>query len=162
MEKLVILGAGESGTGAAILAKKHGYDTFLSDSGSIKEAYKADLDSAGVPYEESGHNMELILAADLVVKSPGIPGNSAVVLSLVEKGIPVISEIEFAARFSNVKTIGITGSNGKTTTTMLTYHLMKSAGFNVRVGGNVGFSFARLVAEEREGAIPEWYVLELG
>lgn len=161
MEKVVILGAGESGSGAAILARKLGFDVFLTDSGLIKDIFKKDLENEGILYEESGHEMERVLSANLVIKSPGIPGNTPAVLAIIEKGIPVISEIEFAARYSKVKTIGITGSNGKTTTTMLTFHLMKQAGFKVEVGGNVGFSFARLVAAELDGNVPEWYVLEL-
>lgn len=161
MEKVVILGAGESGSGAAILARKLGFDVFLTDSGLIKDIFKKDLENEGILYEESGHEMERVLSANLVIKSPGIPGNTPAVLAIIEKGIPVISEIEFAARYSKVKTIGITGSNGKTTTTMLTFHLMKQAGFKVEVGGNVGFSFARLVAAELDGNVSEWYVLEL-
>ena len=161
MQKLIILGAGESGTGAAILGKQQGFDVFLSDNGSVKEDNKTDLNAAGIEYEENGHDVARILAADLVVKSPGIPDKVQLIKDLKAKGIPIISEIEFASRYSKVKTIGITGSNGKTTTTMLTFHLMKTAGFPVHVGGNVGFSYARLVADEKIGKLPLWYVLEL-
>lgn len=160
MQKLVILGAGESGTGAAILGKQQGFDVFLSDNGAIKDEHKADLTAASIAFEENGHDVERILAADLVIKSPGIPDKVQLIKDLKARNIPVIGEIEFASRFSKVKTIGITGSNGKTTTTMLTYHLMKTAGFPVQVGGNVGFSYARLVAEEANTQAL-WYVLEL-
>ncbi|MFZ4542569.1 MAG: UDP-N-acetylmuramoyl-L-alanine--D-glutamate ligase [Saprospiraceae bacterium] len=165
MKKLIILGAGESGTGAAILGKQQGYDVFLSDNGPIKEMYKADLERASIEYEENGHNNSRILEADCVVKSPGIPDKAPLVQMLLKKGVSVISEIEFASWFSKVKTIGITGSNGKTTTTMLTFHLLKAAGFPVHVGGNIGFSYARLVADEKlaesDSAPNLWYVLEL-
>lgn len=161
MQKIIILGAGESGAGAAILAKKQGFDVFLSDNGSIKSEYKADLEAAGIAYEEEGHDVATIMSADLVIKSPGIPDKVQIVKDLRAKGVPIISEIEFASRYSKVKTIGITGSNGKTTTTMLTFHLFKTANFPVKVGGNVGFSYARLVADEPKGDMPLWYVLEL-
>lgn len=160
MKKLVILGAGESGTGAAILGKQQGFDVFLSDKGEIKEEHKVDLVAANIEFEELGHDNDRILKADLVIKSPGIPDKVQLIKDLKAKNIPVIGEIEFASRYSNVKTIGITGSNGKTTTTMLTFHLLKTAGFPVHVGGNVGFSYARLVAEEANNH-PLWYVLEL-
>ena len=158
MKRLVILGGGESGVGTAILGKKKGYDVFVSDYGKIKENYKQVLINNGIAWEEEKHTEELILNADVVMKSPGIPEKkSAIVIKLVEKGVPVISEIEFAAPFTKAITIGITGSNGKTTTTMLTYHLLKSAGLNVAVGGNIGKSFALQVAEDKFDS----YVLEI-
>lgn len=155
--RLVILGGGESGVGTAILGKKKGYDVFVSDFGKIKENYKEVLSINGIKWEEGKHTENKILNADVVMKSPGIPDKSPIVKLLVENKIPVISEIEFAAPFTNAKTIGITGSNGKTTTTMLTYHLLKSAGINVGLGGNIGKSFAWQVAEDRY----DYYVLEL-
>ena len=158
MKRLVILGGGESGVGTAILGKKTGYDVFVSDYGKIKENYKKVLINNGIAWEEEKHTEELILNADIVMKSPGIPEKkSPIVIKLVEKGIAVISEIEFAAPFTKAMTIGITGSNGKTTTTMLTYHLLKSAGLNVGLGGNIGKSFAEQVAEDKYDS----YVLEL-
>jgi len=156
--RLVVLGGGESGVGTAILGKKKGYDVFVSDFGKIKDYYKEVLLINGIAWEEGKHTEELILNADVVMKSPGIPEKkSAIVKKLVEKGIPVISEIEFATPFTKAVTIGITGSNGKTTTTMLTYHLLKSAGLNVGLGGNIGKSFAWQVAEDKFDS----YVLEL-
>jgi UDP-N-acetylmuramoylalanine--D-glutamate ligase len=155
--RLVILGAGESGVGTAILGKKQGYDVFVSDFGAIKSQYKQELDQAQIAWEEKQHTADLILNADLVMKSPGIPDTSPMVKQILEKGIPIISEIEFAAPFTTAKTIGITGSNGKTTTTLLTYHLLKAAGLHVGLGGNIGKSFARQVAENDF----EYYVLEL-
>ncbi len=156
--RLVVLGGGESGVGTAILGKKKGYDVFLSDFGKIKDNYKEVLLINGIAWEEGKHTEELILNADVVMKSPGIPEKkSEIVKKLVEKGIPVISEIEFAVPFTKAITIGITGSNGKTTTTMLTYHLLKSAGLNVGLGGNIGKSFAWQVAEDKYDS----YVLEL-
>ena len=157
MQRLVILGGGESGVGTAILGKKEGYDVFVSDFGLIKDNYKEVLKINGIAWEEDTHTENLILNADVVMKSPGIPEKSPIVKKLVEKGIPVISEIEFAAQYTKAITIGITGSNGKTTTTMLTYHLLKSAGLNVGLGGNIGKSFAWQVAEENYNC----YVLEL-
>jgi len=136
--KIAILGAGESGVGTAILAQKKGIETFLSDSGKIKEKYINVLSNTGIAYEEGKHTVEKILDADEIVKSPGIPATAPIVGKAVEKGIPVISEIEFAARFTNAKKICITGSNGKTTTTLLTYHILKNAGVNVGLAGNVG------------------------
>ena len=156
--RLVVLGGGESGVGTAILGKKKGYDVFVSDYGKIKENYKEVLINNGIAWEEEKHTEALILNADVVMKSPGIPEKkSPIVIKLIEKGIPVISEIEFAAPFTKAITIGITGSNGKTTTTMLTYHLLKSAGLNVGLGGNIGKSFAWQVAEDTYDS----YVLEL-
>ncbi|HSN48399.1 MAG TPA: hypothetical protein VLR29_06525, partial [Flavobacterium sp.] len=137
--RLVVLGGGESGVGTAILGKKKGYDVFVSDFGKIKDNYKEVLIINDIAWEEEKHTEDLILNADLVMKSPGIPEKkSEIVKKLVTKGIPVISEIEFAAPFTKAITIGITGSNGKTTTTMLTHHLLKSAGLNVGLGGNIG------------------------
>jgi UDP-N-acetylmuramoylalanine--D-glutamate ligase len=155
--RLVVLGGGESGVGTAILGMKKGYQVFVSDFGKIKPNYKEVLIINGIAWEEEIHTESLILNADVVMKSPGIPEKSPIVKKLVTKGIPVISEIEFAAPFTNAITIGITGSNGKTTTTMLTYHLLKSAGLNVGLGGNIGKSFAWQVAEDKYDS----YVLEL-
>ncbi|WP_298221209.1 UDP-N-acetylmuramoyl-L-alanine--D-glutamate ligase [Flavobacterium sp.] len=157
MKRLVILGGGESGVGTAILGKQQGYDVFVSDFGKIKDHYKEVLTINGIKWEEETHTEKKILNADLVMKSPGIPDKSDIVKQLKEKKIPVISEIEFATHFTNAKIIGITGSNGKTTTTMLTYHLLKSAGLNVGLGGNIGKSFAWQVAENKY----DYYVLEL-
>lgn len=157
MQRLVILGGGESGVGTAILGKKKGYEVFVSDFGKIKENYKDVLNQYEIKWEDENHTEDLILNATVVMKSPGIPEKSPIVKKLLEKGIPVISEIEFAAKYTSAKTIGITGSNGKTTTTMLTYHLLKSGGLNVGLAGNVGKSFAWQVAEENF----DCYVLEL-
>ncbi|MDR6966428.1 UDP-N-acetylmuramoylalanine--D-glutamate ligase [Flavobacterium arsenatis] len=157
MKRLVILGGGESGVGTAILGKKKGYDVFVSDFGKIKENYKEVLTINKIAWEEEQHTEKLILNADLVMKSPGIPDKASIVKKLLEKKIPVISEIEFAASWTDATLIGITGSNGKTTTTMLTYHLLKSGGLNVGLGGNIGKSFAWQVAEDKFEA----YVLEL-
>ncbi|MGX5687998.1 UDP-N-acetylmuramoyl-L-alanine--D-glutamate ligase [Arcticibacter tournemirensis] len=154
---IVILGAAESGTGAAILAQKQGYDVFVSDSGTIADQYKSELESRGIAYEERHHSEEKILQAAEVIKSPGIPEKAPLVKKLKEKGVPVISEIEFAGRYNKAKTICITGSNGKSTTTMLTYHILRNAGLNVGLAGNIGKSFARQVAEESF----DWYVLEI-
>jgi UDP-N-acetylmuramoylalanine--D-glutamate ligase len=156
-KKLIILGGGESGVGAAILGVKKDFKVFLSDNGAIKDEYKSILESHGIPFEEKTHTQEMILDADLVVKSPGIPDKAPIIKMLNEKGIPVISEIEFGGRYSNAKTICITGSNGKTTTTMMTYELLKQAGLKVGLAGNVGKSFAQQVAEEDF----EYYVIEL-
>ena len=155
--RLVVLGGGESGVGTAILGKKKGYDVFVSDFGKIKENYKEVLICNGIDFEDEQHTEDLILNADVVMKSPGIPEKAPIVKKLIEKGIPVISEIEFAAPFTKAITIGITGSNGKTTTTMLTYHLLQSAGLNVGLGGNIGKSFAWQVADDTFDS----YVLEL-
>ncbi len=155
--RLVVLGGGESGVGTAILGKKKGYDVFVSDFGKIKESYKEVLIINKIAWEEEQHTEDLILNADVVMKSPGIPEKSPIVKKLIEAGVKVISEIEFAKPFTEALTVGITGSNGKTTTTMLTYHLLKSAGLNVGLGGNIGKSFAWQVAENKYDA----YVLEL-
>lgn len=157
MQRMVILGGGESGVGTAILAKQKGYDVFVSDFGEIKDNYKDVLKQYEIKWEDNKHTEDLILNADVVMKSPGIPEKAAIVKKLLEKGIPVISEIEFASKYTQAKTIGITGSNGKTTTTILTYHLLKSGGLNVGLGGNIGKSFAWQVAEDNY----DCYVLEL-
>ncbi len=154
---IVILGAGESGVGAAILAQKMGWAVYVSDFGLIKENFKSELNDNSIKWEEGGHNLDVILNADLVVKSPGIPDKAAVIVKIKEKGIRIVSEIEFAGFYNKAKTICITGSNGKTTTTMLTYHILKKAGIKVGLAGNVGFSFAKQVAEDNY----DWFVLEL-
>lgn len=146
MKKLVVLGAGESGVGAAILAKKNGLDVFVSDFATIKEQYKEEMKKYGIEWEEGRNSEEKILNADEVVKSPGVPENAPLVIALHQRSIPVISEIEFANRYTSAKMICITGSNGKTTTTMLIYHLLKEAGLKVGLAGNIGFSLARQVA----------------
>ncbi len=156
-QRLVILGGGESGVGTAILGKKKGYDVFLSDFGKIKNNYKEILGLHGIKWEEEKHTEDLILNADVVMKSPGIPDKSPMVKKILEKGIKVISEIEFAIQYTKALTVGITGSNGKTTTTMLTYHLLKQGGINVGLAGNIGKSFAWQVADDKHDV----YVLEL-
>ncbi len=157
MKRLVILGGGESGVGAAILGKKQGFEVFLSDKGGLKENYQNDLKTYEIEFESGQHTEDKILNADLVVKSPGIPDKVALIQELKKKNIEVISEIEFASRYTDSKIIAITGSNGKTTTTSLMYHIMKEAGLDVGLGGNIGKSFAQLVAEEPH----EYYVLEI-
>ena len=154
---IVVLGAGESGVGAAMLAQLKGFDVFVSDSGSIADRYKQELEQMGIAYEENQHSTEKILLASEVVKSPGIPEKAPIIKSLVASGIPVISEIEFAARYTNAKLICITGSNGKSTTTMLTYHILQNAGIKAGLAGNIGKSFARQVATESH----DHYVLEI-
>ncbi|MCL1933638.1 MAG: UDP-N-acetylmuramoyl-L-alanine--D-glutamate ligase [Candidatus Azobacteroides sp.] len=156
-KRIVILGGGESGAGAAVLAKKQGFDVFVSDLSNIKPQYKELLDKYRISYEENQHTEDKILNADEVIKSPGIPDKAPVVRKLREQGIPVISEIEFAGRYTRAKTVCITGSNGKTTTTMLTHHILKNAGLNVGLAGNVGNSFALQVAESNY----DYYVIEL-
>ena len=156
-KKLVVLGGGLSGVGAAILAKSKEMDVFLSDSGVLSEQSRSELSKYSIPFEEGQHAVEKILEADEVVKSPGIPYTAPLVMELIKNNIPVISEIEFAARYTKAKTICITGSNGKTTTSTLLYHILKSAGLNVGLAGNVGSSFAKQVAEEQH----DYYVLEL-
>lgn len=155
--RLVVLGGGESGVGTAILGKKKGYEVFLSDFGKIRNNYKEVLILNQIPWEEERHTEDLILNADVVMKSPGIPDKSPIVKKLKEKNIPIISEIEFANKFTDVVTVGITGSNGKTTTTMLTHHLLKQGGLNVGLAGNIGKSYAWQIAENKFEA----YVLEL-
>lgn len=157
MSKIVVLGGGESGVGAALLAKAKGFAVFLSDRGVLSESYRQTLFSNGISFEESKHTAELILDADEVIKSPGIPEKTGLVQKIYAKGIPVISEIEFAARHTHAKLIAITGSNGKTTTTLLTYHLLKSAGLNVGLAGNIGDSFAKQVIHDTH----DYYVLEI-
>ncbi|AKA35702.1 UDP-N-acetylmuramoyl-L-alanine--D-glutamate ligase [Flagellimonas lutaonensis] len=157
MGRLAILGAGESGVGAALLGKQKGFDVFVSDGGKIKKEYKEVLIHHEIEWEEGYHSEPRILNADLVVKSPGIPDTVPLVKKLVDGGVPVISEIEFASRYTNAQIIGITGSNGKTTTTMLTHHLLKEAGLNVGMAGNIGDSFAKMVAEKDF----DHYVLEI-
>jgi len=156
-KRLVILGSGESGFGAAILGRMHGYDVFVSDSSQIKDKYRSELERENIHFEQGAHTEEKILNATIVVKSPGIPDKAPIVQKLRSKSVPVISEIEFAAPYTNAKMICITGSNGKTTTTMLTYHILKKAGYNVGLAGNVGKSFALQVARENF----DYYVLEL-
>ena len=151
-KRIVILGSGESGTGAALLARRQGFDVFVSDRGAIKDEYKKVLDDNGIAWEEGQHSLDKILNAKEIIKSPGIPEKSEVMQAVRAKGISVIGEIEFGYRYAGKCTIiAITGSNGKTTTTMLTYHLLEHAGLNVRMGGNVGNSFATMVLEEVEG-----------
>ncbi len=151
------MGAGESGTGTAILGKTRGWDVFVSDMGTIQPKYKQELEKYHIRYEEGKHSENEILSATEIVKSPGIPDKAPIVKAAVEQGIPVISEIEFAGRYSNAKMICISGTNGKTTTTLLIYHILKNAGLNVGLGGNIGHSFARLVAEDQF----DIYVLEI-
>lgn len=156
-KRIVILGAGESGTGCAILALQKGYDVFVSDKGEIKPAYASELEKIGVAFEQNQHSEDLILNADEIIKSPGIPDKADIIVKAKAKNISIISEIEFASRYTNAKHVGITGTNGKTTTTMLCYHILQKAGFNVGLGGNIGKSYARQVAENDF----EYYVLEL-
>jgi UDP-N-acetylmuramoylalanine--D-glutamate ligase len=156
-KNIVVLGAGESGVGAAVLAKKQGWNVFVSDFGTIKDSFKEELNSYQLEWEEGKHTELRVLDAQIVVKSPGIPDKAPIIKKLKEKNIPVISEIEFAGYYNTAKTICITGTNGKTTTTMLTYHILKKAGIKVGLAGNVGKSFAKQVAEEQF----DWYVLEL-
>ena len=157
MKRIVVLGAGESGAGAAVLAKAKVYDVFVSDMSKIKDKYKDQLNQHEIVWEEGRHTEELILNADEVIKSPGIPENAPMIVKLKEKGTPVISEIEFAGRYTDAKMICITGSNGKTTTTSLIYHILKNAGYNVGLAGNIGRSLALQVAEEHF----DYYVIEL-
>ena len=157
MKRVVVLGGAESGVGAAVLAKVKGFDVFLSDKGQIKDSYIDTLKKWDIPFEQGQHTEELILSADEVVKSPGIPGTVPMVQKVKENGIPVISEIEFASRYDSAKKICITGSNGKTTTTSLIYYLLKNAGLNVGLGGNIGQSYAYQVATEHF----DYYVLEI-
>ncbi len=154
---IAILGAGESGIGAAILAKKMGWNVFVSDFGKIKEEFKNQLDAKGFEWEEEKHSEEKILTADLIIKSPGIPEKAPLIKKLRKKSVKIISEIEFAGFYSKAKTICITGSNGKTTTSMMIFHILKKAGINVGLAGNVGTSYAKQVAENDF----DWYVIEL-
>jgi len=157
MKRLVILGGGESGVGTAILGKQKGWEVFLSDKGSLKPHYRETLNKEGIQWEEGTHTEEKILSADVIMKSPGIPDKAPIIKKAHEKGIAVISEIEFASQYTDSLIVGITGSNGKTTTTLLTYHIFKEAGLQVGLGGNIGYSFAELVATEN----PPYYVLEI-
>lgn len=157
MKRLVILGGGESGVGTAILGKQKGWEVFLSDKGSLKPHYRETLNKEGIQWEEGTHTEEKILSADMIMKSPGIPDKAPIIKKAHEKGIAVISEIEFASQYTDSLIVGITGSNGKTTTTLLTYHIFKEAGLQVGLGGNIGYSFAELVATEN----PPYYVLEI-
>ena len=157
MSGLVVLGAQESGVGAALLAKKLGMPVFVSDAGRIPDGFRERLEKAGIDYEQGGHSVTRILAAEEVVKSPGIPETVSIVRAVRDKGIPVIAEVEFAARHTDAPIIGITGSNGKTTTTLLVHHILRKAGLDAGLAGNVGTSFAALVAKERH----DLYVLEL-
>ena len=155
--KLVILGGGESGIGAAILGLKQGWEVFLSDRAPLKEKYKQELASLPICWEEGQHSEQEILSADCIIKSPGIPQKAPIIEKARKKGIEIISEIEFASRYTQAKIIAVTGSNGKTTTTNLLYHLLEQAGLSIGVGGNIGNSFARMVAQEPK----EYYVLEI-
>ena len=157
MARLTVLGGAESGVGAAVLAKVKGFDVFLSDNGKIKEEYADMLRRWDIPFEEGGHTESKVLSADEIVKSPGIPDSAPLVKKLVAQGTPVISEIEFAGRYDSAKKICITGSNGKTTTTSLIYYLLKNAGLNVGLGGNIGKTYALQVATEKH----DYYVLEI-
>ncbi|MFP4664060.1 MAG: UDP-N-acetylmuramoyl-L-alanine--D-glutamate ligase [Bacteroidales bacterium] len=157
MKKIVVIGAGESGFGAAVLAKAQGFDVLVSDNNAIAPKYKKQLADRDIPFEENGHSEDVILAAREIVKSPGVPETVPIIQKALLKGIPVISEIEFAGRYSTAGMICITGSNGKTTTTLLTYHILKNAGLNVGLAGNVGNSFAYQVATEKH----DYYVIEL-
>ena len=157
MSRIVVLGGGESGVGSAVLAKVKGYDVFLSDMGKISQKYADVLQEWNIPYEQGKHTEDMILNADEIIKSPGIPATAPMVKKISEKGIDIISEIEFAGRYDSARKICITGSNGKTTTTSLIYHLLKEAGLNVGLGGNIGKSYAYQVATEKH----DIYVLEL-
>ena len=157
MKRIVVLGAGESGAGAAVLAKTKGFEVFVSDMSNIKDKYKTLLNNHGIEWEEGQHTEEKILNADEVIKSPGIPKEAPMVKKLIEQGTHIISEIEFAGRYTNSKMVCITGSNGKTTTTSLIYHIFKNAGYDVGLAGNIGKSLALQIAEEPH----EYYVIEL-
>ena len=157
MKRIVVLGAAESGVGAAVLAKKECFDVFVSDMSKIKDKYKQMLDERGISWEEGQHTEELILNASEIVKSPGIPETAPMVAKAIQAGIPIISEIEFAGRYTTSKMICITGSNGKTTTTSLIYHIFKAAGYDAGLAGNIGHSLALQVAEEPH----EYYIIEL-
>lgn len=157
MKRLVILGGGESGVGTAILAKQKGWSVFLSDRGALKPQYRDTLSRQNIDYEEGSHDEARILAADCIMKSPGIPDKADIIKKAREKHIPIISEIEFASQYTQSTIVAITGSNGKTTTTLLTHHIFKQAGLEVGLGGNIGYSFAELVANSN----PPYYVLEI-
>lgn len=157
MSRIAIIGAGESGTGAALLAKAKGYDVFLSENRNIRESFKAELTAANIEFEEGQHSIEKILNADLVIKSPGVPDKEDIIKQIRKKGIEIIDEIEWGFRFLKGKVIAISGTNGKTTTTLLTYHLLEEAGLDVALAGNVGESLARKVANTNH----DWYVIEV-
>ncbi len=157
MKKIIVLGGGESGVGAALLAKSKGFETFLSDAGSLSPFYKEKLEKNSIQFEENKHSEDKILQADKIIISPGIPESNPLVQKIIQGNIPIVSEIEFAAEFTQSKIIAITGSNGKTTTSLLVFHLLKQAGLNVALGGNIGYSFAELVVEDRF----DYYVLEV-
>ena len=157
MKRIVILGAGESGAGAAVLAKKKGFDVFVSDMSAIADKYKKLMDDHQIEWEEGQHTEEKILSADEIIKSPGIPDTAPMVSKAIAKGIHIISEIEFAGRYTQSKMICITGSNGKTTTTSLIYHIFRQAGYDAGLAGNIGHSLALQVAEEPH----EYYIIEL-
>ena len=157
MSRIVVLGAGESGAGAAILAKKEGFDVFVSDMSKIKDKYKKMLEDHQIEWEEGQHTEEKILNADEIIKSPGIPKEAPMIQKIINKGIHIISEIEFAGRYTDAKMICITGSNGKTTTTSLIYHIFKTAGYDAGLAGNIGNSLALQVAEDPH----EYYIIEL-
>lgn len=159
MKKVVILGGGESGYGSAVLAQKKGFDVFLSDGGKLKGDYKAKIEERGIAYEEGGHTLDKVLSASLIIKSPGVPEKADIVQAALSRGIKIISEIEFATRYTSARKICITGSNGKTTTTTLIYEIMRRAGKKVAVAGNIGQSFALAIAEAKEDY--DWYVIEL-
>lgn len=156
-EKVVILGGGESGVGAALLAKSKGFDVFLSDKGTLKEVYKNKLIENNISFEEGTHTESIVFGADFIIKSPGVPHKTPIIKQLIEKQIPIISEIEFASRYTNAKIVAITGSNGKTTTTSLVYYILQQEGLNVGLAGNIGKSFAELVIEDKY----DYYVLEI-
>ncbi|MBP7359079.1 MAG: UDP-N-acetylmuramoyl-L-alanine--D-glutamate ligase, partial [Prevotella sp.] len=157
MKRIVILGAGESGAGAAVLAKKEGFDVFVSDMSKISDKYKKLMNDHDIEWEEEHHTKDKILNADEIIKSPGIPFSAPMIQKVIEKGIHIISEIEFAGRYTDSKMICITGSNGKTTTTSLIYHIFKSAGYDVGLAGNIGISLALQVAESPH----KYYIIEL-
>lgn len=159
MKKIIILGGGESGYGSAILAKKKGFDVLLSDGGMLKNDYKAKIEAAQIAYEEGGHTLDKVLQADLIIKSPGVPDKAPIVQAALARGIKIISEIEFAGRYTTARKICITGSNGKTTTTTLVYEIMRRAGLRVAVAGNIGESFALAIANATQQY--DWYVIEL-
>ncbi len=158
MKKIVILGGGESGVGAALLAKKQGFDVFLSDGGKLKDDNKSELTEAAIDFEEEQHTEARIMAADEIIKSPGVPEKAEIMKHVRAQGIHVISEIEFAARYTKSRLIGITGANGKTTTTLLTHHLLSQNGVKAELAGNIGTSLARKVALD---VVPDWFVIEL-
>lgn len=156
-ERIVILGAGESGTGAALLAKAKGYDVFVSEKGTIQSKYSKQLKESGIEFEQGTHSEEKILEATTIIKSPGIPESIVLLQNAIKQGINIIDEIEFASRNTDAKIIAITGTNGKTTTTLLTYHILKHAGYNVGLAGNVGKSFAKQVIEDDK----DFFVIEM-